>query len=78
MLPVDKQSIKYRKPPVYSVKLKVTETQASHAGLMEDLLQRENKPSEAKRVDTQGSKRLMQLVVALVLIVVLIIFRGAQ
>jgi hypothetical protein len=77
VLPVDRQSIKYRKPPVYSVKLKVTETQAQHAGLMEDLLEREHKPSEARRVGTQGSKRLMQLVVALVLIVVLIIFRGA-
>lgn len=78
VLPVDKQSIKYRKPPVYSVKLKVSETQAQHAGLMEDLLEREHKPSEAKRVAAQGSKRLMQLVVALVLIVVLIIFRGAS
>ncbi len=77
VLPVDRQAIKYRKPPVYSVKLKVSETQAAHAGLMEDLLQRENKPSEAKRVGAQGSKRLMQLVVALVLIVVLVLFRGA-
>ena len=78
VLPVDMQAIKYRKPPVYSVKLKVTETQAAHAGQMEDLLERENKPREAKRVGAQGSKRLMQLVVALVLIVVLVLFRGAS
>ena len=77
VLPVDSQAIKYRKPPVYSAKLNVSETQAAHAGLMEDILQRESKPSEAKRVGTQGSKRLMQLVVALVLIVVLIFFRSA-
>ena len=59
------------------MKLRVTETQAAHAGLMEDLLEREYRPSEAKRVGTQGSKRLMQLVVAVVLIIVLILFRGA-
>ncbi len=77
VLPADMQAIKYRKPPTYSVKLKVTETQAAHAGLMEDLLERENRPSEAKQIGAQGSKRLMQLVVAVVLIVVLILFRGA-
>lgn len=77
VLPADKQTIKYRKPPVYSVKLKMTETQAAHAGMLEELLKNENKPSSAKRESAQGSKRLMQLVVALVLIVVLIIFRGA-
>jgi len=77
VLPADSQTIKYRKPPVYSSKLKVSESQASHAGLLEDLLQRESKPSDAKRVGLQGSKRLMQLVVAVVLIVVLLLFRGA-
>ncbi len=77
VLPVDRQAIKYRKPPIYSAKLKVTETQAQHAGLMEDLLEWEHRPSEAKRVGAQGSKRLMQLVVAVVLIAVLILFRGA-
>jgi hypothetical protein len=76
VLPADRQTTQYRKPPIYSVKLKMTETQATQSGLLEDLLKAENKPRKAKREGTQGSKRLMQLVVALVLIVVLVAFRG--
>ncbi len=77
ILPADRQTIQYRKPPIYSTRLKVSENQASHAGLLEDLLRAENKPRSTKRENLQGSKRLMQLVVAVVLILVLVVFKGA-
>ena len=77
ILPAERQTIQYRKPPIYSTKLRMSETQASHAGLLEELMKAENKPRSTKRENLQGSKRLMQLVVAVVLILVLMVFKGA-
>lgn len=77
ILPAERLTTQYRKPPLYSAQLQTTETQTAHAELLENLIQAENKPRQAKRQNTQGSKRLMQLVVALVLIAVLLTFRTA-
>lgn len=71
VLPADEQVISYRKPPVYSVKLRVTEKQRMHAALLENLLGQEVQPQVLPRERSQAPQILMRVLVALFFVLAL-------
>ena len=72
VLPAENLSTQYRKPPIYSVKLQMTERQRAYAGLLERTLGEESrfKPAPAKTVGV--SQRLIRVLIGLLLMVVMI------
>lgn len=59
-----------KKPPVYSNKLQITETQQSHAALLGDLLQTEGKPQAMPLPPLISRRRVFQLILGMILIVI--------
>ena len=73
VLPADRLVIQYRKPPIYSIKLRVTEKQQRHIEALSDLIKAEGKPADIKRENLQAPRRLLRLTLALILVLVLLI-----
>ncbi|MDR3575510.1 MAG: hypothetical protein P4L50_16750 [Anaerolineaceae bacterium] len=72
VLPSDDTVTQYRKPPSYSVKLKVTEKQRASATLLEQMLGEESAPQAIPQDHFRIPQRLVRLVVAILLIAVLL------
>ncbi len=75
-LPTEAISAQYRKPPVYSIRLHVSDKQRAHATLLEESVAEESKPVEVRRARKPISDVLFRLLIALLLIGGLI-FSGA-
>ncbi|HMD87709.1 MAG TPA: hypothetical protein VKF38_00975, partial [Anaerolineaceae bacterium] len=81
VLPVDDVVTQYRKPPSYSVKLKVSEKQRASANLLEQMLGQESSPQAIPQEHVRIPQRLVRLVIAILLIAVLLfplLTRGAN
>ena len=73
VLPAEDLATRYRKPPVYSTKLRVTESQKTHAGLFENILEQESQPKAARSERIQASQWVVRLIIAALLIGVLVL-----
>lgn len=73
VLPADRLVIQYRKPPIYSIKLRLTEKQRQQVEVLDNLIKTEGKPAEVKREDLQVPRRMLRLMLAVILIFVLLI-----
>jgi hypothetical protein len=73
-------AIRARKPPTYSIKLRVTDEQHARVEMMEELLANEQKPKPLPSKPIISSRNITRLVVALVLILPVIwaVFTGSQ
>jgi hypothetical protein len=68
ILPGEPLSREIRKPPIYSVKLQVSEKQRGNAALLQSLLAVESEPLNISKVRLFSSQKIYRLVIALVLI----------
>jgi hypothetical protein len=71
VLPADDSVINYRKPPVYSMKLRVTEKQRGHSALLESLVGQETQPLLLPAQKSQAPQVVLRVLVALFMLVVL-------
>lgn len=73
VIPAEDLVTRYRKPPIYSVRLKVTEKQRAHAAVLENVLE------ESRRDLVEGERRirpslnLMRIIIGLLLIAVVLL-----
>ncbi|HVN54482.1 MAG TPA: hypothetical protein VMT46_09135 [Anaerolineaceae bacterium] len=72
ILPAEPSAGDYRRPPTYSVKLQVNETQRRSAQILEDLLASENVPVPPKTERLISSQRILRVAIALIIIVAVI------
>ena len=63
----------YRKPPVYSIKLQVTERQRLHANLLENVLNTETQPATPAKESAFSSQRILRGLVTLLLLAALLV-----
>jgi hypothetical protein len=68
VLPNQDEVIEYAKPPIYSVKLQITDRQRLHTNLLEAMLNEENQPRTVTHELTSKSARWFRLITALILI----------
>ena len=68
VLPVEELASNYRKPPVYTNKLQVSEKQHLHSNLLESILADETRVQPAAGEAAQASQTIMRLLVAALLI----------
>ena len=71
ILPAEDLATQYRKPPIYSTKLQVSESQRAHADLLEGVLEQENQPKSIRSESLQTPKWIVRLIIAALLIGVL-------
>lgn len=76
ILPPEGFSAQYRKPPVYSIRLHISDKQRAHAAILEETLSEEGKPAEMHPERTGVPQLLVRLLIALLLIA-LLLFSGA-
>jgi hypothetical protein len=65
-------AIKARKPPTYSIKLRVTDEQKARVEMMEELLADEDKPSPLPSAPIITSRNVFRLIVAVILLLPII------
>ncbi len=75
-LPSEGIAGQYRKPPVYSIRLHVSDKQRAHATILEESIADESKPSEVRPQRKGVSQVLLRLLIAIILIGILL-FSGA-
>jgi hypothetical protein len=75
VLPAEEMLAHYRKPPVYSVKLRVTDKQRSQAALLESIVSQEPQPLLIAPDRVHSTRIIPRILVAVLLLVVLIIPR---
>ena len=63
---------RYRKPPAYSVRLKVSERQRSNAALLENVLALEAKPREVVAETSRAPQVILRVILALLLVLSLL------
>ncbi len=63
----------YRKPPIYSLKLQVSEKQRAHAAMLENLLEDEKRYPAVKPSRQHASQRVLRVLVGLLLIAVVLL-----
>jgi len=73
VLPAEELATRWTKPPIYSVKLHVTEKQRSQASLLESILAQETQPLLIPPERSRAPGMLLRAVIALILIVALVI-----
>lgn len=80
VIPGDALVTRYTKPPVYSVKLQLTEKQRIYAGLLENLLADEKKTEAPVKEKSTTPQVVLRMLVGLLIVVVMgfILFSGAQ
>ena len=71
VLPVEDMATRYRKPPVYSVKLHVTEKQRTQAALLESILSQESQSLLIPPARALGPGALIRVLLAVFLLVAL-------
>jgi len=73
ILPAEDLATQYRKPPVYSTKLRVSESQRAHADLLESILEQESQSKNIRAENLQTPKWMVRLIIAALLIGVLVL-----
>ena len=73
-------ALRARKPPTYSIKLRVTDEQRSRVEMMEELLRDEQKPKPLPTRSIISSRNITRLVIAVVLLVPIVwmVITGSQ
>jgi hypothetical protein len=71
-LPAEPDVAKVQKPPVYSIKLQVTDTQQLQAELLRGLIDSEDQPQVLSERSAIGSQKIIRLLIAVFLIVPLL------
>lgn len=71
VLPSDESVTSYRKPPIYSIKLRVSEKQRGHSTLLESLVGQEIQPLVLPPVKSQAPQIVLRVLLALFMLVVL-------
>lgn len=72
VLPVEEPPFHYRKPPVYSAKLRISERQRSQAAILENLLGVETQPSAVPSEPSRAPAMILRVLIALLLILSLL------
>jgi hypothetical protein len=75
ILPTEDMTPHYRKPPVYSVKLRVSEKQRGQATLLESIVNQEAQPLLIPPARSQSARIIPRILVAVLLIVALLVPR---
>jgi len=73
ILPAEELAWRSRKPPIYSIKLRISEKQKERAKILENAIAVETQAQEVRAEPTQAPQRLVRMVVGLVLIAVLLV-----
>jgi hypothetical protein len=73
VLPVAENLFRYRKPPIYSTKLRMTEKQRTQASLFETILQQESQPLVIQPENVHAPRMVLRLLIALALVFVLLV-----
>jgi hypothetical protein len=71
VLPAEEQISRYRKPPVYSAKLRVSEKQRSQSSLLDSIVTQESQPLLIAPERSRAPRALARILVALLFIIVL-------
>lgn len=71
-LPAEPDIVHAARPPVYSLKLQVSETQQAHAGLLAELIEEEGAPRPLPQPPILQSQSLLRMVIALILLGVIL------
>lgn len=71
VLPAEELITDYRKPPVYSAKLRVSEKQRGHASLFESILAQETQPQPIPARRSHAPRMVLRAMVALFLVILL-------
>lgn len=72
VLPVEELPFHYRKPPVYSAKLRISERQRSQAAILENLLGLETQPSAVPSEPSRAPAMILRVLIALLFILSLL------
>lgn len=72
VLPVEEPPFHYRKPPVYSAKLRISERQRSQAAILENLLGVETQPSAVPSEPSRAPALILRVLIALLFILSLL------
>jgi hypothetical protein len=73
ILPGEEIAVRYRKLPVYSVKLRVSERQRQYINLLENVIAVENQPQPVPSAPSQAPQYILRLAIGLLLIVALLL-----
>lgn len=73
ILPAEDSAFRYRKLPVYSAKLHVSERQRQNATLLENVLALESQPHEVTAEASSAPQTILRLLVGLLLMVVMVV-----
>lgn len=68
VLPIPENLLRYRKPPIYSVKLHTTEKQRNQSALLDGIIAQESKPLLIPPARSHAPLLIMRIVIALVLV----------
>lgn len=71
VLPAEASVTDYRKPPVYSAKLRVSEKQRGHASLFESILAQETQPQPIPARRSRAPRVVLRALIALFLVILL-------
>ena len=71
ILPAEPEVNKYKKPPVYSAKLRVTDSQLTQADLIQKLLSQEGEPQPIPEPPLVSSQRALRWLMAFILTIVI-------
>ena len=72
VLPAERVALRYKKPPIYSARLRVSEKQQAHALLLENLLTEESALQAVQSELINLPQRLVRLIIGVALIVILL------
>jgi hypothetical protein len=72
LLPGEELATRYRKPPIYSARLNVSERQRQHAQLLDTVLSIESKPQERPGEGSRAPQMVVRLIMALLLVLALL------
>jgi hypothetical protein len=75
VLPAEPEFGQFKKPPVYSIKLRLTEHQQANAALLESMLAAEEEAKPVSARSRIGSQALLRLLITVILILVVLLPR---
>ncbi|MCJ7623591.1 MAG: hypothetical protein MUO76_08800 [Anaerolineaceae bacterium] len=73
VIPAEGLVTRYRKPPIYSVKLQVTDKQRAHATMLESVLEESRRSPEKGASRKKPSLNLMRIIIGVLLIAVVLL-----
>ncbi|NMC53404.1 MAG: zinc ribbon domain-containing protein [Chloroflexi bacterium] len=72
ILPAENLAVRYRKPPIYSTRLKANDKQREQAALLEETIASERQPQAVKRESARAPRGFVRLLLAALLTAVLV------